>query len=301
MTLAVVTREGWDADPLYTPAGVIATPAPDIWLHHVGSTGLHGASGMRSIQAGALAGGYVDIEYTYIVDTDGLVYEARGPGRNSAATADHNSTSHAVCAFGNYETQQPTAELVEGIAAVVVDLYARGYAIAPRITGPHSAVYPTACCGANLAAQIGAINELAGDGAANPPATAKPTEGGAVDICNTPSGDGYWIVDSTGAVFSFGNAKYYGGANGEKLNAPVVGMAARPQGDGYWLAAADGGVFAFGKAPYKGSMGGKKLNDPVVAIAAADDGGGYWLAGADGGVFAFGSAPFKGAATGKVH
>jgi hypothetical protein len=128
-------------------------------------------------------------------------------------------------------------------------------------------------------------------------------EGGAVDICPTPSGNGYYIVDSVGAVFTYGDAVMQGGANDRDLVAPIVGMAVRPQNDGYWLAAADGGVFTFGNAPYKGSRGGEqpKDNAATVAIAAADDGEGYWLLNADGGVFNFGSAPFKGAATGHVH
>jgi hypothetical protein len=57
---------------------------------------------------------------------------------------------------------------------------------------------------------------------------------------------------------------------GQKLSAPVVGMAATPTGKGYWEVAADGGVFAFGQAGFQGSMGGQKLNAPVVGGAAFD-------------------------------
>jgi len=300
MMVDIVSRVDWGANPVNCPAGLITEPAPELWLHHTGSPGLHGASGMRSIQAGAIAQGYVDIEYTYIADTDGKTYVARGPGRNSAATKDHNGISQAICAFGNFVTQQPTDALLDAIAQLVVKLHADGHIQTPRINGPHKDVFPTACCGTNLIARIDDINDVAGQAKPEPKPT--PSGGGAVDICSTPgSGTGYWIVDSVGAVFSFGDAKYHGGANGKKLNAPIVSMAARPQNDGYWLVASDGGVFAYGNAPYKGSMGGKKLNKPVVAITAADDGKGYWLVAADGGVFAFGSAPFKGAATGMVH
>jgi hypothetical protein len=306
---AVVDRAGWGANPLNTPAGTIAVPTAELWLHHTGSTGLHGASGMRSLQSGAINGGYVDLEYTYVIDTDGTVFISRGPAHNTAATGGNtngqanNARSHALCAMGNFETQQPTDALLRGIADCINSLHAGGYIDQPRIDGPHQSApgNATACCGRNLIARIGDINAMVGSssgGGIAPPAQSK---GGAVDICALPKGDGYYVVDSVGAIFAYGAAKYYGGANTIKLNAPIVGMAVRPQGDGYWLVASDGGVFAYGKAPAKGSMGGKKLNAPIVAITPDDSGNGYALVAKDGGVFAFGAMPFKGAPTGHVH
>ena len=48
-----------------------------------------------------------------------------------------------------------------------------------------------------------------------------------------------------GGVFAYGTAQFAGSMGGQRLNAPVVGMAATPDGGGYWLVAADGGVFSF--------------------------------------------------------
>jgi hypothetical protein len=103
-------------------------------------------------------------------------------------------------------------------------------------------------------------------------------------------------VASDGGVFSFGDAQFKGSMGGQRLNAPVVGIAASPTGSGYWLTAADGGVFAFpvGSQPFYGSMGGKHLNGPVVGISSTPSGLGYWLVAGDGGIFAFGDAQFKG-------
>ena len=112
-------------------------------------------------------------------------------------------------------------------------------------------------------------------------------------IAATPDGKGYWIVDSDGGVFAFGDAGFYGSMGAKPLNQPVVGIAPTPDGGGYWLTAADGGVFAFGDAGFYGSMGAKPLNQPVSGIAANPTGG-YWLSARDGGVFAFGGAPFLG-------
>ena len=55
---------------------------------------------------------------------------------------------------------------------------------------------------------------------------------------------GYWLVASDGGVFSFGDASFYGSTGGDRLNKPIVGIAATPDGNGYWLVASDGGVFS---------------------------------------------------------
>ena len=124
--------------------------------------------------------------------------------------------------------------------------------------------------------------------------------GAPVGIVGSLDGKGYFIVDSDGGVFAFGDAVFEGSAGGRRLNAAVVGMARSAGGLGYWLAAADGGVFAFGDAVFGGSMGGVRLHAPVVGIAAQGVGPGYWLAAADGGVFALGGAPFLGSMGGRL-
>lgn len=93
-----------------------------------------------------------------------------------------------------------------------------------------------------------------------PPAPgAPPTKitTGARMIARTSTGKGYWIVDSTGAVFAYGDAQYHGGANTTHLNAAIVGIASTPDDGGYWLLGADGGVFAYGNAAFYGAPTGK--------------------------------------------
>ncbi|WP_276947100.1 G1 family glutamic endopeptidase [Ferrimicrobium acidiphilum] len=126
----------------------------------------------------------------------------------------------------------------------------------------------------------------------------------------TPNGNGYWMVSSTGRVFAFGDARFYGdaytdgltGLSGHHpLNAPIVGGASTPGGHGYWLVASDGGVFNFGNAKFYGSTysygitglsGARPLNAPIVGMARS--GSGYLLVASDGGVFNFGGAKFYG-------
>jgi N-acetylmuramoyl-L-alanine amidase len=296
---AIIPRGAWGANPLHTPASSISTPSRELWLHHTASTGLHGASGMRSLQAGAISGGYVDLEYSFVIDNpDGAIYESRGPGRNPAATSGHND-DHAICCMGNFEVQQPSDALLDAIAQLTAWGASQGW-WPDQITGPHRDApgNATACCGIALIDQIGEINRRARAGGSAP----KPpqSQGGAVNITRTPSGKGYWIAAADGGVFSFGDAKFHGSMGGEKLNAPIVGMAATAAGDGYALAAADGGVFCFGACKYHGGMGGKKLAAPIVAIEVDADGKGYWLLGADGGIFAF-EAGYYGNATEHIR
>ena len=115
-----------------------------------------------------------------------------------------------------------------------------------------------------------------------------------VGIAATSSGNGYWLVGSNGAVYSYGDARNFGSLAGDALNAPIVGMAATPDGGGYWLVGKDGGVFSFGDAQFYGSAGELHLNKPVVGMAATADGMGYWFVASDGGIFTYGDAVFHG-------
>jgi hypothetical protein len=130
------------------------------------------------------------------------------------------------------------------------------------------------------------------------PAPGTSHVGVPVGMAATPDGHGYWIVDSDGGVFAYGDATFDGSMGGQPLAADVVGVARTADGGGYWLAAADGGVFAFGDATFGGSMAGTVLAAPVTGVAADPFGAGYWLVGADGGVFALGGALFGGSMAG---
>ena len=125
--------------------------------------------------------------------------------------------------------------------------------------------------------------------------------GSDVTVVPTPSGNGYWIVTSTGGVYNFGDAGSFGSpvASGLHLNSPIVGAEATATGNGYWLVAADGGIFAYGDAAFWGSAAGSHLNSPIVGIARTATGNGYWLVAADGGIFTYGDAPFWGSAAGS--
>jgi hypothetical protein len=111
-----------------------------------------------------------------------------------------------------------------------------------------------------------------------------------VAMAATADGGGYWLVGADGGVFTFGDARYYGGP--AHVPEPIVGFAATPNGEGYWLVGSHGEVYAFGDAKYYGSLGATNLHNlPVVAIASSHDGGGYWVVQGGGEVIPYGDAP----------
>jgi len=117
-------------------------------------------------------------------------------------------------------------------------------------------------------------------------------------VVRSAGGNGYWQFKSDGAVFSWGDAKYSGGANTITRQAPIVGMAAPPSG-GYWQAAQDGAIYSFG-APYHGGVNAIPHQGHVIGVAATQ-GSGYWEATDGGAIYSFGDAQYHGGASGIPH
>jgi hypothetical protein len=115
----------------------------------------------------------------------------------------------------------------------------------------------------------------------------------ATRVAKAGDGSGYWLVSSTGEVFTFGAAQSYGSMKGRHLNAPITGIVATADHLRYWLVAKDGGVFSFGDAIFHGSLGDKALTAPVVGMAGSS-GGGSTTAGARGPTGPAGAAGVRG-------
>lgn len=124
-------------------------------------------------------------------------------------------------------------------------------------------------------------------------------------VASTPDGGGYWLTLKDGAVYAFGDAKYYGdlrlardhtGSSDGAPGDPIVAMAATPDGKGYYLLAGDGSVYGFGDAQFKGAPGKYRAAGKPVAIAVDPATGGYWVATTSGRVYAY-DAPSLGSWT----
>ncbi len=107
-----------------------------------------------------------------------------------------------------------------------------------------------------------------------------------------PETSGYYMVSTSGEVFTFGGAKHFGSAEADiSGNEQITGMAAKPDGEGYWLVSNSGVVYPFGSASFYGPDATPVLlNGAIVGIASTATGAGYWLISSEGKVFAFGDA-----------
>ena len=162
----------------------------------------------------------------------------------------------------------------------------------------------------------------------DPPGTTNqvnPPVNNVVSIASTSDSKGYWLATSSGAIYSFGDASYFGSTGQinpqdppgptNELNPPVnnvVSIASTSDGKGYWLVAGDGGVFSFGDASFLGSSG--QMNPalppggsnsfipatPIVGMSPTPDGKGYWLATSTGAIYSFGDANYFGS-TGQIN
>lgn len=147
----------------------------------------------------------------------------------------------------------------------------------------------------------GSVNHTAPHGSR---AIARAT-GTVAGIAAAPDGHGYWLATAQGAVYSFGDARYFGGAGPRQLGRSrgghaerIVGIFAAPGGEGYWLVTADGGVYSFGGARFRGSAAGRGRD--VVGFAPTDDGRGYWLVTAKGDLLPYGDARVVGSPEGAA-
>lgn len=135
-----------------------------------------------------------------------------------------------------------------------------------------------------------------------------------------PNKLGFWAVSRAGEVFSYGEAKNYGGldhfiynrgmADSWAMQAPVVStIETTASGDGYWIATFDGKIGGFGDAIGKGPVSvydteadgldvvyddSATLDDDhsffralIWDVARDPDGSGFWVLVADGSVLSY--------------
>ncbi|HAF68963.1 MAG TPA: hypothetical protein DCL16_07555, partial [Acidimicrobiaceae bacterium] len=118
-----------------------------------------------------------------------------------------------------------------------------------------------------------------------------------VDIAASPTGVGYWVIDSDGSVFSFGNAPFLEGIPQATENAvSAVKIEPTVEGDGYWIVDRRGGVHSFGSASFYGALVDDRPVEGlrVVDFAAGLGGRGYLFLDSDGQVYPFGDVPYFG-------
>ena len=119
-----------------------------------------------------------------------------------------------------------------------------------------------------------------------------------VAITAAQDADSYWVMTGEGAVFSFGNAPYFGSPLDQGVHPKAADIAGRPGGGGYWILGSDGTVFPFGAAAPLGGLPQVNVRTTARKIRPTPTGNGYWILGSDGGIFSFGDAAFFGSVPG---
>ena len=203
-----------------------------------------------------------------IDDTPGVVgeYVPRSGKAWTQANANPYSVAAELCAFAKWTAsdwsahpvmlQNCAAWIAEEAAAFGIPLVALSAAQAQdgRSSGvcDHAALGTAGGnhwdCGSSF--PMAQVLDMAAGG------SSPTTQGGAMAICSTPSGQGYWVVGSDGGVFTYGDAEFCGSLGDTPLAAPITDMACTPSGCGYWLLGQDGGVFTFGDAAFYGAPTG---------------------------------------------
>ncbi len=132
---AIHPRSDWGAR---APAGSIST-APDLKLavvHHADTANDYSPSDvpgiLRSIQAFHIEGrGWSDIGYNFAVDKFGGMWEGRSGSLDGYSVGAHaegfNTSTIGVVALGNYETAQPTNDLISSIGEVIAWRFANAF------------------------------------------------------------------------------------------------------------------------------------------------------------------------------
>ena len=133
-------------------------------------------------------------------------------------------------------------------------------------------------------------------------------------IVPTPDTQGYWMFNTAGTVYSFGDAIHRGDAfqvptsggvalflftsltpGATTVTADVAGATAAvtqrwTASDGYWMLSSDGAVYPFGGAGDFGSPAGRLNGRAAIDLESTPTTLGYWIVDDAGHVFAFGDA-----------
>lgn len=171
MALTIRSRASWDAERPHNTPTKVSWVRKTIFVHHTAvpftSSAKTGAgivreekAHMRKLQQIAFGRGFSDISYNYVVFPSGRVYAGRGARIKGAHTqggkpgyAEFYNDHPGVAFPGDYGTKKLTGAQLESFRLLRRRLRNR-YLVSGR-RWPHCRVYPTACPGKNVLAQLG--------------------------------------------------------------------------------------------------------------------------------------------------
>lgn len=182
--MKIVQREEWGA-AFEDGYGTSTLPADEVWLHHSVTIAPdlrppfddeHRA--MRTLERIGEQRFGRGISYTLAVVPTGNVYEGHSVEREGAHTAGRNDKARAIVWVGNYDVDEPTPEMIQATAQLLVDGHAAGWWREPRLNGGHRQVpgAATACPGRHGLAAIDDVNAAAAKLTAGPAPVVAPPE-----------------------------------------------------------------------------------------------------------------------------
>jgi hypothetical protein len=80
--------------------------------------------------------GWPDIAYTFLINDLGQIFEGVPPGYLGTHTAGHNSTGHAICLLGDFNTDTPTPAALASLVSLIDHGHAKGW-WPGKLTGGH--------------------------------------------------------------------------------------------------------------------------------------------------------------------
>jgi hypothetical protein len=310
----IITRAQWGANEAMRKGGQeYDSVVEKIVVHHTGTPNpvTDGAAHLRGIYATAVAGEYIDVQYNWLIDPAGNIYEGRwatdypaGAVHTGELNAQnvrgghaerHNSRTIGIAIMGDYSNISPSDAAMSSLLTLLTWKCAR-WGIDPTGASPYVNSVGATESIANICSHR-ETKQAFGDGTTcpgDPLINQLPGIRAQIASRLADGSTGYWIAAREGRLFAFGSLPDQGDTRRLGLPAQIIGVTAHPSGLGYWLVGRDGGVFTFGAAQFFGSTGGIKLNSPMIGMASTHDGAGYWLVAGDGGVFSFGNARFYG-------
>lgn len=111
--MTFVPRDAWGARPATHVVELDPARVTRFFVHHTTGSQRPPFAWVRSIQDFHMDGrGWNDIAYSFLVSSDGTVFEGRGWERQGAHTKGHNSTSVAAAYLGDGSKPVPEAALV---------------------------------------------------------------------------------------------------------------------------------------------------------------------------------------------
>jgi hypothetical protein len=310
----IVTRAQWGANEAIRKGGAdYDSVVEKLIVHHTVTPNNppDPAGVLRSIYTHAVSGDYIDVQYNWLIDHNGRIYEGRwardfpGGEAHDGETADgrnvrgghslnHNSRTIGIAFMGTHTTSLPTPPAIEALVTLLAWKCAR-WGIDPLGATPYRsstgsvAAFPNICGHRDVRATTCPGDPLLG---------LMPQLRAQVAARLRRGTFGYWIASREGQTLAFGDLPDRGDTARMNVRSAIVGIAGHPSGRGYWTFGRDGGVFTFGNARFFGSTGGIRLHRPIVAMSPTRTGRGYWLFASDGGVFSFGDAKFYGSTGG---